>query len=149
MTIYGHFSIYFCLATALWGPPLKLSDIWNCLIMNCLIKRRFGCIIFCWLLLNIVNYKLVIFSPIFFFFFFLQKLELDTPWKLFHDRQVIFLRDNLHEIWSLIFWGETRAQAGQKPLTWIRLIMICYIVPWWPYWISDQITFSNSESASF
>ena len=23
------------------------------------------------------------------------------------------------------------AQVGQKLLTWIRLIMICYIVPWW------------------
>ena len=35
---------------------------------------------------------------------------------------------------------------GQKSLTWIRLIMICYIVPWWPSWLSDQIAFSNSES---
>ena len=24
--------------------------------------------------------------------------------------------------------------------------MVCYIVPWWPSWLSDQITFSNSES---
>ena len=35
---------------------------------------------------------------------------------------------------------------GQKSLTLIRLIMICYIVPWWPSWLSDQITFSNLES---
>ena len=35
---------------------------------------------------------------------------------------------------------------GQKSLTWIRLILICYIVPWWPSWLSDQIAFSNSES---
>ena len=38
------------------------------------------------------------------------------------------------------------AQVGQKSLTWIRLIMVCYIVPWWPSWLSDQITFSNPES---
>ena len=38
------------------------------------------------------------------------------------------------------------AQVGQKSLTWIRMIMICYIVPWWPSWLSDQIAFSNSES---
>ena len=24
--------------------------------------------------------------------------------------------------------------------------MICYIVPWWPSWLSDQIAFSNPES---
>ena len=35
---------------------------------------------------------------------------------------------------------------GQKSLTWITLIMICYIVPWWPFWLSDQIAFRNSES---
>ena len=34
----------------------------------------------------------------------------------------------------------------QKLLTWIRLIMICYIVPWWPSWLSDQIASSNPES---
>ena len=38
------------------------------------------------------------------------------------------------------------AQVGQKLLTWITLIMICYIVPWRPSWLSDQIAFSNSES---
>ena len=27
---------------------------------------------------------------------------------------------------------------GQKLITWIRLIMIGYIVPWWPSWLSDQ-----------
>ena len=37
------------------------------------------------------------------------------------------------------------AKVGQKYLTWIRLV-ICYIVPWWPYWLSDQIAFSNSET---
>ena len=37
-------------------------------------------------------------------------------------------------------------QVGQISLTWIRLIMICYIVPWWPSWLSDQIAFSNPES---
>ena len=37
-------------------------------------------------------------------------------------------------------------QVGQKSLTWIRQIMICYIVPWWPSWLSDLIAFSNSES---
>ena len=30
---------------------------------------------------------------------------------------------------------EIEAQVGQKLLTWIRLIMICYIVPWWPSWL--------------
>ena len=35
---------------------------------------------------------------------------------------------------------------GQKSPTWIWLIMICYIVPWWPSLLSDQIAFSNSES---
>ena len=32
---------------------------------------------------------------------------------------------------------------GQTSLTWIRLIMIlvCYIVRWWPSWLSDQIAF--------
>ena len=35
---------------------------------------------------------------------------------------------------------------GQKLLTWIRLIMICYIVLWWPSPLSDLIAFSNSES---
>ena len=30
---------------------------------------------------------------------------------------------------------------GQKLLTWIRLIKICYIVLWWPSWLSDQIAF--------
>ena len=45
------------------------------------------------------------------------------------------------------FWGcKLEAQVDQKSLTWIRLIMICYIVPWWPSWLSDQITFSNSKS---
>ena len=38
------------------------------------------------------------------------------------------------------------AQVGQKTLTWITLIMICYIVPWWPSWLWDQIAFSNPES---
>ena len=38
------------------------------------------------------------------------------------------------------------AQVGQKLLTWIRLIMIYYIVPWWPSWLSDQIAFRNPES---
>ena len=38
------------------------------------------------------------------------------------------------------------AQLGQKSLTWIRLIMICYTVPWWPSWLSDQIAFRNPES---
>ena len=49
------------------------------------------------------------------------------------------------------------AQVGQKSLTWIRLF-ICYIVPWWPSWMLDQIAtkapifeigterFSNSDS---
>ena len=35
------------------------------------------------------------------------------------------------------------AQVNKKSLTWI---MICYNVPWWPSWLSDQIAFSNSES---
>ena len=35
---------------------------------------------------------------------------------------------------------------GQKSLTWIRLITICYIVSWWPSCQSDLIAFSNSES---
>ena len=38
---------------------------------------------------------------------------------------------------------------GQKSLTFIRLIMICYTVPWWPSWLSDQLAFSNLESEEF
>ena len=38
------------------------------------------------------------------------------------------------------------AQLGQKSLTWIRLIMVCYSVSRWPSWLSDQIAFSNPES---
>ena len=34
---------------------------------------------------------------------------------------------------------QLEAQVGQKSLTWIRLVMICYIVPWW---LSDQTAFS-------
>ena len=30
---------------------------------------------------------------------------------------------------------------GQKSLTWIRLSMICYIVPWWQSWLSNQVAF--------
>ena len=41
---------------------------------------------------------------------------------------------------------QLEAQEGQKSLTWIRVIMICYIVPWWPSWLSDKIGFSSSES---
>ena len=55
--------------------------------------------------------------------------------------------------WSYQNWtsyadikDKLEAQVGQKSLTWMRLIMICYIVPWWPSWLSDQIAFSNSES---
>ena len=44
------------------------------------------------------------------------------------------------------FFRKLEAQVGQKSLTSIRLIMICYIVPWWPSWISEQKDFSNSES---
>ena len=35
---------------------------------------------------------------------------------------------------------------SQKSLTWVRLIMICYIVPWWPSRLSDQIAYINPES---
>ena len=35
---------------------------------------------------------------------------------------------------------------GHKSLTWIRLLMICYIVPWWPSWLSDQIASSNAKA---
>ena len=35
---------------------------------------------------------------------------------------------------------------GQKLLTMIRLIRICYFVPWWLSLLSDQIAFSNPES---
>ena len=38
------------------------------------------------------------------------------------------------------------AKVGQKSLTWIRLIMISYNVPWWPSWLSNQIAVSNLES---
>ena len=41
---------------------------------------------------------------------------------------------------------KVEAQRGQKSLSCIRLIMICYIVPCWPSWLLDQIAFSNSES---
>ena len=34
---------------------------------------------------------------------------------------------------------------GQKSLIWIRLIMLCYSVPYRPLWLLDQIAFSNSE----
>ena len=54
--------------------------------------------------------------------------------------------------WKSVQWSlseklkfSLRAQVGQRSLIWIRLI-ICYIVPWWPSWLSDQIAFSNSES---
>ena len=47
---------------------------------------------------------------------------------------------------SLRIYLILEARVGQKSLSWIRLIMICYIVPWWPSWLSDQIAFSNSES---
>ena len=36
------------------------------------------------------------------------------------------------------------AQKGQKSLTWIRLIMICYTVPWWLSWLSDHQTTSKA-----
>ena len=48
------------------------------------------------------------------------------------------------EVW-LNFPGDMM-KWNQKLLTWIRLTMICYIVPWWPSWLSDPIAFSNSES---
>ena len=35
---------------------------------------------------------------------------------------------------------------GQKSLTWIRLIMIGFIVQWWPSWLSDLTALSNLES---
>ena len=41
---------------------------------------------------------------------------------------------------------KTRGPSGQESLTWIRLIMIFYFVPWWPSWLSDQIAFSDLES---
>ena len=31
------------------------------------------------------------------------------------------------------------AQVGHKSFKWIRLIMICYTMPWWPSWLSDQM----------
>ena len=37
------------------------------------------------------------------------------------------------------------AKVGQKSLTWIRLIVICYIVPWPPSWILELNDLSNSE----
>ena len=48
--------------------------------------------------------------------------------------------------WSEVNSFILEAQVGQKSLTWIRLIMVCYTVPWWPSWLSDQIAFSSSES---
>ena len=41
---------------------------------------------------------------------------------------------------------QTRGPSGPEIAPWIRLIMMCYIVPLWPAWLSDQIPFSNSES---
>ena len=46
------------------------------------------------------------------------------------------LKELLH-----IYTTKREAQVGQKSLIWIRLIMICYIVPWQPSWLSDQILF--------
>ena len=54
-------------------------------------------------------------------------------------------RKSPFDINGLNYWLE--AQEGQKSLTWIRMIMICYTVPWWPSWLSDQIVISSSESA--
>ena len=33
------------------------------------------------------------------------------------------------------FQTKLEAQVGQKSVTWIRLIMICYTGPWWPSWL--------------
>ena len=41
---------------------------------------------------------------------------------------------------------QTRGPSGPEIAHLDELIMICYIVPWWPSWLSDQIAFSNSES---
>ena len=38
-------------------------------------------------------------------------------------------------------------EAPSRPeIARIRLVMICFIVPWWSSCLSDQIVFSNSES---
>ena len=39
-----------------------------------------------------------------------------------------------------------KAEVGQISLTLIRLIMIRYIVPWWPSWLKDQNALRNPES---
>ena len=45
-----------------------------------------------------------------------------------------------------MFSWRNKSPVGQKLLPWIRMIMICYIVPLWPSWLSDEIAFSSSES---
>ena len=37
-------------------------------------------------------------------------------------------------------------QSGPESLTWVRLVMACYLAPWWHSWLSDQIAYNNSES---
>ena len=60
-----------------------------------------------------------------------------APMTFFHGR--------LNYILELLTF-QLEAQVGQISLGWIRLIMTCYIVLWWPSWISDQIAFNNPES---
>ena len=68
---------------------------------------------------------------------FLPSINNQNVLELQNRHKIIFKHKN----------GQLEAQVGQKWLIWIRLIMICYIVPWWPSWLSDQIAFSNSESS--
>ena len=44
------------------------------------------------------------------------------------------------------FIRKLKAPVDQKSLTWIRLIKLCYIVPWWPSWLSDQIALAIKNS---
>ena len=44
---------------------------------------------------------------------------------------------------------EMRGPSGPEIAHLDYAIMICYIVPCWPSWLSDQIAFSNSESDVF
>ena len=68
--------------------------------------------------------------------------HLNLPWAhiYFIDFVMTWLMEYIYTVPAL------EAHVGLKLLIWIRLIMICYIVPLRPSGLSDQIAFSNSES---
>ena len=123
----GHFSAYCCFVLHIYNKVLLCNQGGS--VPQCgtalFVRRWFH-----------VSFVLSLFVPYPTFFWCLGKAE---------------LRDcGITWISLLIFLGwknsKLETQVGLKSLTWITLIMICYIVPWWPSWLSDQIAFSNPES---